>query len=299
MRMVYWNGKYIPEAEARISIYDSALMYGDMVFEMTRSFKCIQFKLKEHIERLYAGLKILRIPMTMTEGDMFVAVKEAVDKNFNTFADDDEHRVMINVTRGLLPAYHGNVDGVKPGTNVIISVYPLRWSVRGMGVLFAEGIAAVTVPQRQIPAQYLDPKIKHRSRLHYRMAELQAGGRGWPLLLDDQGFITEGTGANFFIVAEDRLWKPAQNILNGISQYYVATELDEPAYQSDIEQYHVHHANEAFLTATPFCMLPVTSLDGLPIGDGKVGPVFKRLLAQWSTNVGVDIEAQIKGWDAQ
>ena len=98
-RVVYQNGEYVAEYDARISIFDSALMFGDMVFEMTRSFNKKQFKLREHIERLYVGLKILRIPLQMTPEEMERACYETIEANDHLFAADDEHRLMIDVSK--------------------------------------------------------------------------------------------------------------------------------------------------------------------------------------------------------
>ena len=304
-RMVYFNGNMVPEAEARVSIYDSALMFGDMLFEMTRSFNGHQFKLKEHIERLYVGVKILRIPLQMTPEQMQKAVNETIEANAANFQDDDEHRIMIDVTRGLLGIYQ-DISGVDKGPNVIIADFPLRWTVAGMGHLFDTGIHAVIPSQRAIPGDLLDPKIKNRSRLHYLQANIQAslfkGEDNWALLLDPDGYIAEGTGDNFFIIKDNVLMTPEpRNILRGVSRAYVIEELAPKlglsVHECNIEPYDVHTADEAFMTGTPFCMLPVTRLDGLPIGDGAVGPAFSRLLTAWGEAVGVDIAAQIKGWD--
>jgi branched-chain amino acid aminotransferase len=306
-RLVYFNGKLIPETEARISIYDSALMFGDMVFEMTRSFNKKQFKLKEHIERLYAGIKILRIPLQMMPEEMERACYETIEANDHLFKDNDEHRLMIDVSRGLLGIYQG-IEGLNKGPNVIIADFPLRWTVAGMGQLFDEGINAVITSQRAIPASLLDPKIKNRSRIHYLMANIEAsqieGNNNWALLLDPDGFIAEGTGDNFFIVKDGVVITPeGRNVLRGISRAYVmeqlCTQLGVSIVEKNIETYDVHTADEAFMTGTPFCMLPVTSLDGSGIGSGKVGPVFSRLLEQWGKNTGVDIAGQIKKWDAE
>src|SRR5881394_3800986 len=124
-RLVYWNGEFIPEHEARISIYDSALMFGDMVFEMTRSFNQVQFKLREHLERLYVSIKMVRIPVEMTIDQMEKAVYETIEANQPAFAEDDEHRLMIDVSRGLLSIYESNVTGVHKGPNIIIADFPL------------------------------------------------------------------------------------------------------------------------------------------------------------------------------
>src|SRR3954469_14563783 len=99
-RVVYFNGKLVPETEAKISIYDSALMFGDMVFEMTRSFGKRQFKLREHLERLYASMAYVQIPFPMPLEEMEAVCHEAQERNDPVFDGSDEHRLMINVSRG-------------------------------------------------------------------------------------------------------------------------------------------------------------------------------------------------------
>lgn len=305
-RVVYFNGVLVPESEARISIYDSALMFGDMVFEMTRSFNKEQFKLREHIERLYTGVKILRIPIEMTPEQMEKACYETIEANDHLFAADDEHRLMIDVSRGLLGIYQG-IEGLHKGPNVIISDFPLRWTVAGMGELFDNGINAVIPSQRAIPASLLDPKIKNRSRIHYLMANIEAsqhkGANNWALLLDTDGFVAEGTGDNFFIIKDGVVITPeGRNILRGVSRAFVMQELCAdlriPVIEKNIEAFDVYTADEAFMTGTPFCMLPVTALNSNAIGTGKVGEVFGGLLGLWGKKTGVDISGQIRAWDA-
>jgi branched-chain amino acid aminotransferase len=305
-RLVYFNGRLVPESEAKISIYDSALMFGDMVFEMTRSFKKTQFKLREHIDRLFAGIKILRIPLQMTPEEMERACQQTIEANEHLFAADDEHRLMIDVSRGLLGIYQG-IEGLHKGPNVVVADFPLRWTVAGMSKLFTTGINAVITSQRAVPAALLDPKIKNRSRLHYLMANIEAsqieGENNWALLLDPDGFVAEGTGDNFFIVKNDQVITPeGRNILRGISRAYIMEELCPQLgltlVEKNIEPYDVYTADEAFMTGTPFCMLPVTALNGNAIGSGEVGAIFAKLINRWSANTGVDIPAQIKAWDA-
>jgi len=302
---VYFNGRFVPEADARVSIYDSALMFGDMVFEMTRSFRGVQFKLREHLARLYASIRMVRIQVTMSMDEMEKAVYETIEANRVSFAEDDEHRVMIDVSRGLLSIYAGLAG--PPGPNVIIAVFPLRWTVAGMSDLFVKGINAVIPAQRAIPSELLDPKIKNRSRLHYLMANMQVsnyeGENNWALLLDPDGFVAEGTGDNFFVVRRGEILTPEpRNILRGISRDYVLEELGPqlgiPATERNIDRYDVVTADEAFMTGTPFSILPVTALDGQAIGTGRPGPITQALIEKWGQNVGVDIPGQIKAWDA-
>jgi branched-chain amino acid aminotransferase len=299
-RVVWHNGKLIPESEAKVSIYDSALMFGDMVFEMTRSFNGVQFKLREHLERLYTGIKILQIPLKLTIDEMEEAIYQTI--NANKFNDDDEHRIMIDVSRGLLGLYH-EVGDIEP--NVFIADFPLRWTVQSMGHLFDEGIDAVIPSQRAIPSSLLEPKIKNRSRIHYLMANMEVsnyeGENNWALLLDPDGFIAEGTGDNFFIIKDGAVITPEpRNILRGISRDYIiemCTTLNIECIERNIEPYDVYTADEAFMTGTPFCMLPVTTLNKRQISSGKRGIIFDILLEKWSETVDIDIEKQIKSWN--
>lgn len=305
-RIVYLNEEFIPENEAKISIYDSALMFGDMVFEMTRSFNKKQFKLEDHLQRLYTGIKILRIPLAMTMEKMEELCRAVIEKNDPLFKETDEHRLLINVSRGPLAIY-AHVFGGRLEPTVAIADFPLKWTVAGMGKLYDTGINAVITSQRAIPASLLEPKIKNRSRLHYQMANIEAslfkGDNNWALLLDPDGFIAEGTGDNFFIVKDGAVITPeGRNILRGISRatiFELAKQLELPCEEKNIEPYDVYAADEAFMTGTPFCLLPVTSLNSVQIGDGKQGKITNMLLDRWGRNVGVDIVAQIKAFNRE
>lgn len=305
-RVVYMNGTFVPEHEAKISIYDSALMFGDMVFEMTRSFNKKQFKLREHLERLMTGVKILHIPLKMTIDELEEACYKTIEMNDPVFLPTDEHRLMINVSRGPLGIYTP-IFGGKTEATVVIADFPLKWTVSSMGRYYDKGINSVIPSQRAIPATLLDPKIKNRSRLYYQMANIEvsqfAGDSNWALLLDPDGFITEGTGDNFFMVKDGKIITPeGRNILRGISRDYVfelAKQMGIECIEKNIEPYDVYIADEAFLTGTPFCILPTTSLNGIDIGDGKMGKITTALLDQWGKNVGVDIVQQIKTWSAE
>jgi branched-chain amino acid aminotransferase len=305
-RMVYINGEYVDEKEARISIYDSALMFGDMVFEMTRSFNKKQFKLREHLSRLFAGIKILRIPLPETIDDVEKICNETIERNEPAFLSTDEHRLMINVSRGPLGIYHHIFDSnIRP--TLVVADFPLKWTVASMGSLFDIGINAVIPSQRAIPGNLLDPKIKNRSRLHYQMANIEVSGyegnNNWALLLDTDGFVAEGTGDNFFIVKDGVIITPeGRNVLRGISRKYIfelSRQLGIVCLEKNFEPYDVYMADEAFMTGTPFCILPVSSLNGEKIGTRAMGVLTKKLLDQWSENVGLDIIQQIKEYSKE
>jgi branched-chain amino acid aminotransferase len=302
-RKVFMNGQFVLEQEAKVSIYDSALMFGDMVFEMTRSFNKKQFKLEEHIDRLLTGVKILRIPLQYNKQELIDICYQVVKENDPLFLSTDEHRLMINISRGPLGLYSHIFDKTEP--TVIISDFPLKWTVSGMGKLFDEGINAVVTNQKAIPHYLLDPRIKNRSRLHYQMANIEAsqfkGKNNWALLLDEDGFVAEGSGDNVFFVKDGVVYTPeGRNILKGISRDYIfelCQELNIPCVEKNLTMYDAYTSDESFMTATPFCILPVKSVNYIDLGDGKMGPITRKLLDKWSKNVGVNIEQQIKDYN--
>jgi branched-chain amino acid aminotransferase len=303
-RLVFFNGKFVDEKDAKLSIYDSALMFGDMVFEMTRSFNQKQFLLEKHIDRLLSGLKILRIKIKYSKNELIKICEETVSKNKSSMNKDDEHRLMIDVSRGLLGIYEETQKENK-GPNIIVADFPLRWTVKGMSELFKKGINLVITSQRAIPSMYMDPKIKNRSRMFYLNANIEAslfkGKNNWALLLDANGFVAEGTGSNFFMVKNKKVFTPRGiHALRGITRNYVielCNELKIPIVETDIEPFDIYNSDEAFVAATPFCMLPVLSLNSLKIGTGRRGKIFNKILKYWSEKVEVDIEKQIINWD--
>jgi branched-chain amino acid aminotransferase len=227
------------------------------------------------------------------------------DLNKDSLDEGDEHRLMINISRGPLGIYSHLFEN--PSPTVIVADFPLSWTTKTMLPLLKNGIRLWVPSQRAIPAHLMDPKIKNRSRLFYQMANIQVseikGERVWALLVDPNGYIAEGTGSNIFFVKDGMLITPKpENLLRGISRSYVielAAQLGIEVREQNVELFDAYDADEAFMTGTPFCMLPVTTLNSLPIGNGKKGPVFEKLLNRWSKNVGLDIEKQIKAFNAE
>ena len=305
-RVVYMNGQYVSEKDAKISIFDSALMFGDMVFEMTRSFNKKHFKLREHLERLLYGVKIYRIPLKLNLKDLEKICLETSERNELFFKKTDEHRLMINISRGPLGIY-SRIFNNKIEPTVVVADFPLKWTVATMGKLYDEGINAVLVNQRAIPAHLMDPKIKNRSRVFYQMANIEAsmfkGENNWALMMDTDGFIAEGSGDNFFIVKNDKVITPeGRNCLVGISRNYIfeiCEQLGISCIEKNIEPYDIYTADEAFMTGTPFCALPVFKFNNLKIGNGKFGKITKKIIDKWGKNVGVNIIQQIKSYEKE
>lgn len=296
-RKVYFNGQFVSEQEARVSIFDSALMYGDMVFDMSRTYQQKPFKLREHLERIYAGLNYLEIDCGLTIDEMERVTLETLAINLPAM-DGADIQIMHDVSRGPLALYR-SVFGGKTQPTVSINCWPLWWHLAGNGPLYRSGVHSVITAQRSVPAYLIEPKVKNRSRVYYQMANLQAeriDSKAMPLLTDDQGFITEGSGSNFFIVRQGRVLTPkGHNILLGVTRKSVMelmTEMSIPWAEEDFGAYEVLTADEAFHTATSYAVMPCTRFNGQPIGDGKPGDLTRRLISAWSEMVGVDIVEQ-------
>ena len=215
----------------------------------------------------------MRISINLSKKELLDICHETSKINEHLFEKNDEHRLMIDISRGILGIYE-DVVGVEKGSNIIVADFPLKWTVRGMSKFFDEGINMVITPQRVIPSGLMDPKIKNRSRLFYLNANMEAalfkGENNWALMLDNDGYIAEGSGDNFFIVKDGAVISPeGRNMLRGISRSYVMNELCEKlkikSIEKNIEPFDVYDADEAFITGTPFCMLPVTSLNSIKL----------------------------------
>jgi len=301
-RRIWRNGIFLDESEAAQSLYDSGSLYGDSVFEMCRSFGKNLFKLDAHLHRLMDSIKFTEMLCEYNFYQLRAAHGDLINANRREFLADDEYRTFINVSRGPLPIY-SEILSCQPITT--ITVYPLRWVLRGQSRFYQTGRPAVVTSQRALPSRYLENKVKHHSRMSSRMAELEAKRSdpdGWPLLIDDQGFISESTGANFFIVKRDRLITPEpRNCLRGISRSYVlslARQLGLEYRERNIEPYDAITADECFFTATPWCIIPGTSINGQLIGKGKVGPMTELLSSKWEDAVDCEWREQARAWDA-
>lgn len=296
-RKVYLNGEYVPETEARISIFDSALMFGDMVFDMTRTYRQQPFRLRHHLERTFAGLRYLGIDCGMTIDEMETVTLRTLELNLAAL-DGAEAQIMHNISRGPLGVYR-SVFGGRLRPTIAINCWPYWWHLAPYGPMYRAGVHAVIPSQHSVPAHLIDPKVKNRSRVYYQMANLQAqrvDPNAWALLTDERGLITEGTGSNFFIVRKGKaLTPPGRNILLGVTRGAVIELLERmglPVLEQEFDVYDAMNADEAFFTATSFAIMPCTRLNGSPLGQGCPGPLTQRLITAWSEMVGVDIVAQ-------
>lgn len=294
-RQVYLSGRMVPEDEAKISIFDSAVMLGHCVTESIRTFRHEPFQLEDHIARLFRSLKVARITPGHSPEELRRITLDVLDANRHTLTPDNDCWIVHNVSGGLLR--HGPSSAQSHAATVMI--YTDHLDLRGWAGYYTEGCHAVTSMSRAVPAQSLDARIKNRSRMFYTIADAEArlvDPDAQCVLLDTDGNVSENKGGNVFVVSDGELRTPsADNCLAGISRQTVielAAQSGLPVRESKLQMYDLYTADEVFFTSTPYCIMPATRFNGLPIADGHVGPVTQQLLTAWSDRVGLDIVAQ-------
>jgi branched-chain amino acid aminotransferase len=297
-RVVYFNGEFVSEQEARVSIFDSALMFGDMAFEMTRTYGQEPFRLGEHLDRLYGSLRLLEIDCGNSREEMEQLTIATLEKNLPTESEEVDWQIMHNISRGPLSIYEAVFpEGLQP--TVLINCWPLITHMGGFAANYDLGVDLFIPSQLAIPAHLVDPKAKTRSRLHYQLAVLQgarAGERKWPLMMDPDGYLAEGPGWNVFLVKDGVLYTPEpRNILRGVSRSTVmdlARQRGIEVREANLGRYEALHADELFCTATTYGMVHAASFEGQAVGDGQAGLMFQVIREAWIEMVGVDFVQQ-------
>ena len=272
---IYIDGKYYDRAEARISVFDHGLLYGDGVFEGLRIYGGRVFKLKEHIERLYMSAKAIFLDIPMTADEMGTAVSEAVKVN-----EKENGYIRLIVTRGEGQLGIDPSSCARPSVIIIvgdIQMYPDEY--------YEKGVAIITSSSRRMPSDCLDPRIKSLNYLNNIMAKLEARQAGCleAVMLNSEGFVAECTGDNIFIVKNNELLTPAtyNGALDGITMQTVlelAESIGIKTHQTTMTRYDLYNADECFMTGTGAEIIPVTRIDGRMIGEGKPGNVMRRLV---------------------
>ena len=300
-QLVYLRGELQPASSAHIAIYDAAVVLGATVTDLARTFHGQLYRLEDHVRRFYRSCRYARIEPRIDPDKTMQICSELVAHNRPLAGADAEMAVVLFISPGEFAVYAGaaGMAGEQEPT-FCIHTFPLPFSL--WADYFTAGAHVVTPSVRQVPPVCVDPKIKCRSRMHWWLADQEThlvDPKAVSLCLDLDGNITETSGSNFLIVSDGAVICPSpRGILRGISLETIAEicgELQIDFIERDFQVYDVVNADEAFLATTPYCMAPVTKINGLPIADGQPGPLFARLLAAWSERVGVDIEAQIRG----
>jgi len=275
---IYIDGKYYNEKNARISVLDHGLLYGDGVFEGIRAYDGRLFKLSEHIDRLFCSAKAILLAIPMTRQEMAQAVLAACRRDRMR-----DGYVRLLVTRGV-GSLGLNPNHCKHPSVIIIAgkiqLYPIE--------LYQRGLKIITVPTMRNSHSALDPAIKSLNYLNNILAKIEAlnGGCEEAILLNAQGFVAECTGDNIFIIKGGQLFTPplSAGALHGITRGVVielAREKGMTVSEPNLTRYDLFNADECFLTGTGAEIIAAVQIDGRTVGNGKPGPVTLQLIAQY------------------
>ena len=273
---IYLDGKYCNERDAKISVFDHGLLYGDGIFEGIRAYNGRVFKLKEHIDRLFYSAKSILLQIPMAHQEIMDAVVETCRRNRIR-----DGYIRLVVTRG--PGTLGlNPNRCKKPSVIIIAgkmqLYPEELYQRGMDI--------ITVPTTRNLHSALNPAIKSLNYLNNILAKIEANNAGCEeaIMLNAEGFVAECTGDNIFIVKEGQLLTPplSAGALYGITRRVVmelAAESGLKVSEPNLTRYDLFNADECFLTGTGAEVVPIVKIDGRVIGTGKPGPVTENLVS--------------------
>ncbi|MDY6069540.1 MAG: branched-chain-amino-acid transaminase [Opitutales bacterium] len=286
---VYINGKFYEKDEAKVSVFDHGFLYGDGIFEGIRLYSGNVFRLPVHIDRLFKSAKAIMLDLPWSKQEIMDAVCESCRVNG---LKDGYIRLVVSRGKGKL--------GISPFTctdpQLIIiadeiTLYPKE--------LYENGLKAITVPTRRNSPAALPPMVKSLNYLNNILAKIEAKNLGYEecVLLNNEGNIAECSGDNIFIVSEGVLYTPpcSASSLIGVTRRSVieiAQELGVPFVEKILTRFDVWTADECFLTGTAARLIPLVELDSRVIGDGKPGPVTKKLSERYlqrATQDGVKI----------
>ncbi len=272
---IWLDGKIVPREEAKVSVFDHGLLYGDGIFEGIRSYNGRIFRLDEHLERFYKSGRaiMLRIPLSLNE------LEEAIIETLRANNLKDAY-IRLVATRGVGDLGLDPVKCPSPTIFIIaskIQLYPLELSEKGLSL--------VTVPTRRNDVESLNPAIKSLNYLNNILAKIEAtnAGAAEALMLNRDGYVAECSGDNIFIVENGTIFTPpiSAGTLEGITRDVVielAESLKIKCLESLLTRYDLYNSDEIFLTGTAAEIIPITKFDGRTIKDGKVGPLTKRLM---------------------
>jgi len=276
--MIFIDGKFYSQANAKISVFDHGLLYGDGIFEGIRFYNGRVFRLEEHLDRLWDSARSICLESPMSKREMTEALLETVRQN-----DLRDGYIRLIVTRGVGNLGLNPTQCERPSVIIIaatITLYP--------EAMYQNGLTVVTVATRRTSPAALNPAVKSLNYLNNVMARIEANlaGADEALMLNDAGNVAECTADNVFVVKRGQIFTPpiTAGALRGITRsvvFEIAAELTVKIAEADITRHDVFIADECFLTGTAAEIIPVIKADGRPIGNGKSGPITARMIARF------------------
>ena len=272
---IYIDGNFHDQAEAKISVFDHGLLYGDGVFEGIRFYNDRVFRLEEHIDRLWDSAQAIAMDIPMSKSELVAAALETIRQN-----DLHDGYIRLIVTRGVGSLGLSPDSCRRPSIIIIaatIALYPEE--------LYQKGLTMVTCSTRRTPPGALSPRVKSLNYLSNILGKLEAqnAGAGEGLMLNEQGYVAECTGDNIFIVKKGEISTPHLNsgILAGVTRavvFELAEKLSVRAVERELIRHDIYTADECFLTGTAAEVIPAVQLDRRLIGNGQPGPITLQLI---------------------
>jgi branched-chain amino acid aminotransferase len=277
--LVYIDGKYYPKSEAKISVYDHGLLYGDGVFEGIRAYHGIVFHLKEHIDRLYRSAHPILLKIPMTKSQLIEAVLRTLKKN-----NLENAYIRLVVTRGVGDL---GLDPRKCPKATIIIITETMLQLNSPEDI-ANGITTIITWVKRNPVDAATHELKSLNYLNSILGKIEANNTGAneAICLNKAGYVCEGVGENIFIVQDGKIFTPpiSSGALNGITRAVVirlAKKLGYEVTERNITPNELFTADEAFFTGTAAEVAPIREVNKRVIGTGKPGPVTKRIMQEF------------------
>jgi branched-chain amino acid aminotransferase len=271
--LIYLNGEFVPESEAKVSVFDHGLLYGDGVFEGIRAYNGRVFRLEDHIDRMYDSARTIDLKIPLTKEEFAEVICETLRKN-----NLKDAYIRPLVTRGV-----GDL-GLDPNKCPVATVIVIATGWGAMyGDLYEKGLKAITCSIRRNPAEALPPNVKSLNYLNNIMAKIEANYKGGDeaIFFDTNGYVAEGSGDNLYIVKNGRIiTPPTLNNLRGITRMVLlelAEEMGIAVEERNLGYYDLYTADEFLVSGSAAEVAPVVLIDGRTVGTGKPGPVFKQL----------------------
>jgi len=274
MNQIYLNGKFVPEEQATVSVFDHGFLYGDGVFEGIRAYGGRVFRLEDHVRRLFDSAQAIMLSIPMSQEEMCSAILETLKRN----------NLRDAYIRPIVSRGYGDLgldpNKCKKATVIIIAI---EWGAM-YGNLYEVGLTAISVAVRRNSPDSLPPNIKSLNYLNNILAKIEANIKGGneAIILDSRGLVSEGSGDNIFVIKNGKVYTPYTiNNLKGITREAVIDAAATRGYnilERDMGLFDLYTADEVFVTGTAAEVAPVTRVDGRVIGTGKPGPITKELM---------------------
>ncbi|MDK2790738.1 MAG: branched-chain amino acid aminotransferase [Methanothermococcus sp.] len=274
---IYLNGKFVEKEDAKISVYDHGVLYGDGVFEGIRAYDGVVFKLKEHIDRLYDSAKSILLEIPLSKEEMEDVVVETLKVN-----NLKDAYIRLVVTRGI-----GDL-GLDPRKALEPTIFCIAEPMNPL--LGNDGIRVITSSIRRLPVDVVNPAVKSLNYLNSILAKIQANYAGVDeaFLLDSEGYVAEGTGDNIFVIKNGVIKTPpvSSSVLRGITRDTIidlAKELGYEVLEERLTLHELYVADEIFITGTAAEVVPVVEIDGRKINNGEIGNITKTLAEKFES----------------